>query len=182
MIDVNVLVNAVAFKAAWLSALFGGAWDMPELVSAAVLGAIGIHLWRASEPGREFVLVIMTGLIGLAWDSVMVAAGWLSYPSGMIIPGLAPYWIVAIWMLFATTLNVSFRWLHGRFGLAALMGAIFGPLSYIAGARAGAVELVNPSAALISLAGSWALMMPGLLLVARQLDGTAALAGAEQNA
>jgi hypothetical protein len=172
VIDVNVLINAVVFKLAWLSALFGGTFDVPGLVLVGVLSAIAIHLWRAAEPHRELVLVIMAGLIGLAWDSLMVAAGWLSYPSGIIVPGLAPYWIVAIWMLFATTLNVTFRWLRGRFLLAALMGAIFGPLSYLAGSAAGGVELVNPVAALTSLAASWALFMPGLLAVANQLDGT----------
>jgi len=169
---VNVLVNAVAFKLAWLSAMLGGARALPGLVIIGVFTAIAIHLWRAAEPRRELTLVVLTGCIGLAWDSVMVAAGWLVYPNGIIVPGLAPYWIIAIWMLFATTLNVTFRWLHERLALAALMGAVFGPASYLAGSAAGAVELVEPLAAMSSLAVAWALLMPGLLLVARQLDGT----------
>lgn len=168
----NVLINAVAFKLAWLSAMTGGAKALPGLVIIGVFAAIAIHLWRAAEPRRELTLVVLTGLIGLAWDSVMVAAGWLVYPNGIIVPGLAPYWIIAIWMLFATTLNVTFRWLHGRLALAAVMGAFFGPMSYLAGAAAGAVELVEPLAALLALGMAWALLMPGLLLVARQLDGT----------
>ena len=172
MIAVNVLINAVAFKLAWISAMTGGAKALPGLVIIGVFAAIAIHLWRAAEPRRELTLVVLTGLIGLAWDSVMVAAGWLVYPNGIIVPGLAPYWIIAIWMLFATTLNVTFRWLHGRWALAALMGAFFGPMSYLAGSAAGAVELVNPLAALSSLGVAWALLMPGLLLVARELDGT----------
>ena len=45
-------------------------------------------------------------------------AGWLAYPSGTFIAGLAPYWIVGMWMLFATTLNITFRWLHERMWLA----------------------------------------------------------------
>ena len=53
--------------------------------------------------------------------------------------GLAPYWIVALWMLFATTLNVTFRWLQPRPALAAALGAVFGPVSYIAGAAVGVI-------------------------------------------
>ena len=172
LIAVNILVNAVVFKLAWLSAMLGGAKALPALVVMGVFTAIAVHLWRAAEPRRELTLVVLTGLIGLAWDSVMVGAGWLEYPNGIIVPGLAPYWIIAIWMLFATTLNVTFRWLHDRLALAAVMGAFFGPMSYLAGSAAGAVELVEPLAALLSLGAAWALLMPGLLLVARQLDGT----------
>lgn len=168
----NVLVNAVVFKLAWLSTIFGGANQLPYLGFLAVLVAIGIHLRFAPEPARELTLIVMTGIIGLAWDSVMVAAGWLSYPSGTFVDGLAPYWILGMWMLFATTLNVTFRWLHHRLWAATLMGAVFGPLSYYAGSSAGAVTLLEPVTAMIALSVAWALAMPGLLLLAQQLDGT----------
>lgn len=170
----NLLINVVAFKVAWLSTIFGGANDLPMLGPVMVLGAVSIHLWLAAEPSRELMLVLLTGFIGLTWDSVMVAAGWLTYPSGTIISGLAPYWIVAMWMLFATTLNVAFRFLHSKLALAALLGAICGPLSYFAGASAGAVTLNNPTAAFTALSIAWAILLPALLLLARQLDGTQA--------
>jgi hypothetical protein len=168
----NVLVNIVAFKVAWLSTIFGGANELPMLGPLVVSLAVALHLWLATEPTRELILVLMTGAIGLAWDSVLVSAGWLVYPTGTIVSGLAPYWILAMWMLFATTLNVAFRWLQTRLVLAALMGAVFGPISYVGGAAAGAVELVAPMPALVALGVAWALLMPGLLLLARQLDGT----------
>ena len=167
----NVLVNAVAFKLGWVSAVLGGANGLPMLVIAGVAAVVVIHLWRSVVPLREATLLLLAAAIGLSWDSVMVAAGWLAYPSGILISGLAPYWIVAIWIVFATTLNVTFRWLRDRLPLAAAMGAVFGPLSYIAGASAGAVELVQPVAAIASLAVAWSLLMPGFILVARELDG-----------
>jgi len=168
----NVLLNAIAFKVAWLSTIFGGANELPMLGPLAVTIAVSVHLWLAAEPRRELTLVAITGAIGLAWDSVMVSAGWMSYPSGTFVAGLAPYWILGMWMLFATTLNVTFRWLHSRMLLAVIMGAVFGPLSYMAGAAAGAVQLNNPTVVYVTLSASWALLMPGLLMLARQLDGT----------
>ena len=168
----NVLINVVVFKIAWLSTIFGGANELPMLGPLTVLAAIAIHLWFAVEPTRELLLVLVTGIIGLTWDSLMVTAGWLSYPSGTFVSGLAPYWIVAMWMLFATTLNVAFRFLHSRLALAALLGAIFGPLSYFAGASAGAVTLHNAAAAFTALSVAWAILFPVLVILGRQLDGT----------
>jgi hypothetical protein len=167
----NVLLNAIAFKLGWVSAVFGAAKQLPILVIAGVTAAVAIHLWRSVAPTREALLLCFAAAIGLSWDSVMVAAGWLDYPTGTFIAGLAPYWIVALWVVFATTLNVTFRWLREKLLLAAVMGAIFGPVSYVAGAAAGAVDLVHPAAALVSLSVAWSMLMPGFILVAQELDG-----------
>lgn len=175
----NVLINLVAFKVAWVSTIFGGANGLPFIGPLAVAVAVTIHLWFAPIPRRELALILLTGAIGLVWDSALVSAGWLAYPTGNFIAGLAPYWILGMWMLFATTLNVSFRWLRSRLVLAAMMGAVFGPLSYFAGSSAGAVTLLQPVPALISLSLAWAMLMPGLIVLARSLDGTQALDGAQ---
>jgi hypothetical protein len=168
----NVLINVSVFKLAWLSTVFGGANELPLLGLFAAMLAVGIHLRLVPDPLRELTLILMTGVIGLVIDSVMVAAGWLTYSSGVVVAGLAPYWIMAMWMLFATTLNVSFRWLQSRLWAAALMGAVFGPVAYLGGSAAGAVTLSQPFAAMTALSVAWAIMMPGLLLLAQQLDGT----------
>ena len=110
----SVLINIVAFKLAWVSTIFGGANGLPLLGPLAVAVAVAIHLRLAPAPHREFALIILTGAIGMAWDSVLVTAGWLAYPTGNFVAGLAPYWILGMWMLFATTLNVTFRWLRSR--------------------------------------------------------------------
>jgi hypothetical protein len=167
----NVILNAVSFKIAWMSAVIGAANGLPLLGPAVILAAVLLHLSKADDPALELVLVAMAGVIGLAWDSVMVTAGWLTYQNGTFAAGLAPYWILAMWMLFATTLNVSLRGLRDRPLLAALLGAVFGPLSYLAGSAAGVVDIVREDAALPALALGWALLMPGLLVLAGQLDG-----------
>ena len=76
-----------------------------------------------------------------------------------------------MWMLFATTLNVSMRWLRGKQKLAALFGFYGGPTSYIAGQALGGILLVNQVAALAALAIGWAVMMPLLMRLAESLDG-----------
>jgi hypothetical protein len=167
----NLLINIVAFKIAWLSSVLGGAYGLPLLGPAAVVVAVMIHLHRVSDPSRELRLILITGVLGVAVDSIMISAGWLIYPTGTVITGLSPLWILGMWMLFATTFNISFRWMQSRIALAGVMGAVFGPLSYYSGAKLGAVSFGDTSSAMLALGVSWGLLLPGLLLIAKRLDG-----------
>jgi len=168
----NLLINIIAFKIGWISAVLGGANGMALAGTAVVFVAIGVHLFLVEEPSRELVLIVLVGLIGLCSDSILVAAGWLTYTNGTIVAGFAPYWIVAMWMLFATTLNVTFRWLQRRLLLAAAIGAISGPASYYAGSKLGAVELTEFMPAIVGLGVAWMLLFPAFLVLAKSMDGT----------
>jgi hypothetical protein len=63
----------------------------------------------------------------------------------MVLPWLAPVWIIAMWAGFATLLHVALRWLLPHRWLAALLGAVGGPLAYYAGMRLGAVNFPDPA-------------------------------------
>jgi hypothetical protein len=127
------LFNIAAFEVAWFSSVFGGAQGMPWLGPVAVLIVLAVHLHAARKPFEEVLLVLSCALIGAAFDSMLVAAGWVTYKAGLFSNYFAPYWIIAMWMLFATTLNVSMRWLRGKPKLAAIFGFFGGPASYLAG-------------------------------------------------
>ncbi len=165
------VVNFVAFQVGWFSSVFGGAQQMPWLGPAIVMAALIIHLSLARRPMREVWLVLACGAMGAVFDSFLVITGWVVYPSGMIFDSMAPYWIISMWVLFATTLNVSMRWLRGRAALAAVFGFIGGPLTYLAGQKIGGIELVDPFAALLALGIGWAAMMPVLLKMSALFDG-----------
>ena len=108
--------------------------------------------------------------MGFAWESVLVISGLLEYSSGTLVPGMAPYWIVVMWVLFATTLNVGMRWLRRNTATAAIAGAVGGPLAFFAGASLGAVELLSPAISLISIGIGWAVLLPLLVQIAIRLD------------
>jgi hypothetical protein len=166
-----MLVNFAAFEIAWLSSVIGGAQQMPWLGPLAVCIALAIHLFAARKPFEEVVLVLSCALIGAFFDSVLVAAGWVTYPSGLFSDYLAPYWIITMWMLFATTLNVSMRWMRGKPWVAAIFGLFGGPTTYLAGQKLGGIVLVNPTAAYLALAMGWAIIMPVLMWLSENLDG-----------
>ncbi|MGD8936859.1 MAG: DUF2878 domain-containing protein [Thiogranum sp.] len=167
----SILVNALAFQLGWLACVLGGANQLPWAGTLVAACIVAWHLSQVNCPGREFALLAAAGVLGAVWDSLLVAAGWLSYPSGTLLADTAPYWIVAMWVLFASTLNVSLRWLRGRWKLATLLGALGGPLAYYAGAGLGGVIVTAPWLAFGALAAGWAVFMPLLVALAMHLDG-----------
>jgi hypothetical protein len=166
-----VIINALAFQAGWLCCVLAGANQLPWLGTLTALLIVAWHLGSAGSARREMPLILIAGGIGAVWDSLLVAAGWLQYPSGTLIEGTAPHWIVAMWLLFATTLNVSLRWLKERRALAALLGAVTGPAAYFAGWKLGGVQIPEPAVAMAALACGWALFMPILMSLSRRFDG-----------
>jgi len=165
------LLNFALFQLGWLTCVLGGAWQLPWLGTLLATAIVGWHLLHAARPGSELQLVLMASALGAVWDSLLVAAGLLVYPSGTLLPGTAPHWIVAMWALFATTLNLSLDWLKGRYLLSALAGAAGGPLAFYAGMQLGGVRMPDPQAALLVLAAGWAVIMPLLVWLAQRYDG-----------
>ncbi len=167
----RLLINIVVYQLCWLACILGGASGLPLAGVAAVALAVGWHLYLADDPRPEIALLVIAGVVGAAWDSLLVAAGWLVYPSGTLLAGTAPYWIVALWVGFATTFNLSLRYFKRRLWLAALLGAIGGPLAFLAGERLGGVVFTDTTIALAALALGWSVLMPLMMLAARRLNG-----------
>jgi hypothetical protein len=165
------LINFAAFQVGWFTCVLGAANGLPMMgliISACV---VLLHLTSVERPTRELRLVVIAVLMGLVFDSLLVTAGWLKYPSGNFLPGIAPYWILAMWANFATTLNLTMGWLKGRLVLAAVMGAIFGPLTYVAGEKLGGIEFIDFTASMIGLGVVWGISMPLLLIAAGRYNG-----------
>ena len=79
-----LLANVALFQIAWLSSVIGGAREMPWLGPVTVAVALALHFRAARKPFEEILLVITCALIGAAFDSFLVAAGWAG-PTSMRI-------------------------------------------------------------------------------------------------
>lgn len=165
-----MLLNIVLFQLGWFACVLGAANGYAREGAIAAALIVALHIARAARPGREAALAAVAALLGFVFESVLVQADWVRFEAGVLLEGAAPYWMVALWALFATTLNESLRMLQTRPYLAALFGAVGGPLSYYAGARIGALDFVQPAAMLAALAAGWAVATPALLSLARRLN------------
>jgi hypothetical protein len=165
------LLNFVLLQAGWFGIVLGAAHGHAAWGAAAAVVIVGWHLAIVARPALEAQLVAAVLLLGLVFDSLALQTGWVSYVTGEGVGSLAPYWMLALWGLFATALNVPLRWLKGRWMLAAVLGAVSGPLSYVAGVKLGAAAFADTTAAIVMLAIGWAAVMPALVALGMRFDG-----------
>ncbi|MFM9967731.1 MAG: DUF2878 domain-containing protein, partial [Burkholderiales bacterium] len=159
-------INIVAFQAGWFACILSAANGMPWLAAGVSLAVVLLHLARAHDVRAELKLALAAGIAGAMFENALALAGWTGFEGGVLIAGSAPLWMVAQWMMFATTLNLSLAWMKSRLLLAALFGAIGAPLSYLGGERLGALQILDRDAALWALGLGWALLAPLLLILA----------------
>lgn len=168
--EVSRVLNFAMFYAGWFACVGGAARGQLWLGPVVVGGLLILHLVLAPNRSDEIRLIAAAGFAGFVCDTLLASAGLYAFTNTSVVPWLCPPWMVALWMIFATTLNGSMSWLADRFPLAALLGAVCGPLSYLAGARLGAIELhTDTTATLLAIAVAWSLAMPMLLWLRREL-------------
>ncbi len=180
MTRAGLIGNALLFQLGWFACVLGAAEGRP-LTGVLLVGGIALLTLRGSaDPRRHALLLIAAAAAGLMCDSLLAHFGWLSFGALSSASAgstgeaagaaLSPAWMVALWVNLACTLHASLRWLLGRPLLAALFGALGGPLSYAAGARLGALSLGgDTTVSLGAVAVEWAVAMPLLTLLAARV-------------
>lgn len=155
--------NLIGYQLVWFAAVIGAGRGSPWWgVAAALVFAVAQWL-DSNQRSSDARLVACALVLGIGLDGALAATGVLDYAAAT--PGLfAPLWILAMWVAFAMTLNHSLALLRGHVSWAIVLGAVGGPLAYIAAARGfAAVEFIAPRwQALGLLAAGWGLAM-GLL-------------------
>jgi hypothetical protein len=164
-----LVVNFLAFQAGWFACVLGAARGWPLLGPLVALLLLLPMAWYSRSPRGFLALLAIGAGVGFLWDSALSALGLFHFAGSDAAP-LAPLWIVALWMLFASTCNRSLRWLQPSVPLAVGLAVVAAPLSYLAGQRLGALQLPRPALGLAAQALGWAVILPALLQVARRLD------------
>jgi len=166
------VVGLAGFQIAWFATAFAVAAERAlwgTLVSGAVCAA---HVIVRTDRVRLLALVAVTSGVGYAADTILGLSGALRFKGGALGGAASPLWMVLLWANLALTLDALPAWMTRRQSLAALAGAIGGPLSYLAGERFGALALGRPEAwsvAAVSL--EWTLAMPLLIAIESRTRG-----------
>jgi hypothetical protein len=158
------LVNFGLYQLGWFAIVLGAANGHPWLGMTLALALVVIHLTLAFGFLRQLTLILLSGVIGFALDSLQLWLGVFRFPSGMIVAWLAPPWDTVLWMQFATLLPFCLNWLSHRYMLAAVLGLAGGPLAFYSGERFGGVSFLQPRLLhFLALGVVWALALPTLV-------------------
>ena len=163
--------NLLLFKVGWIACVMGAAANMTwfGLLAGAVI--VLIHLFSSKDFEKELWFLSLTLLVALGWENLLVTSGTLSYAGSEVSFGSAPAWILMLWLVFATTLNVGMQWLRNFWMFPVFVGVIGGPMSFYAGAKLGAVQFADPIAALVMISIGWGLLLPCVVLISKAFDG-----------
>ncbi len=167
-------INFIGFQLGWLACVLGGANGWPWLGVLLSVLILSWHFNKAGSARQEAYLLLLVTLIGGTFDQLLLSLELVAYPAADWPGRLLPIWMGMLWMLFASTLNVSLRWLRDHRLVSSVFGLIGGPLAYFAASRLGAVLLLH-NATLLIIGVVWAVWMPGMLWLSTRMDGYARL-------
>jgi len=167
---IQPFINLVIFQLVWIVTVIGVNLNRVLPGLAVLCFLFIVHAVNSATVKADMILVAIAVTMGLVIDTFFIQAGLLSFEMNLPWPGIAPFWILILWVNFALILNNGLRWLQGRYKIAAILGFIGGPLSYLGGVKLGAGELhVAPLTAFVIIGLCWAIVTPLLLMVAREL-------------
>ena len=160
----GALSNLLWFQLCWFVAVLG----REKLI--AVLALLLVVRLLQPDWRRELYLMVTCASIGVIVDAVLTHLEFFVFvPDPMMT---LPFWLIGLWLAFSGTLNAGLAWLQGRLFLSALLGAVFGPLSYFAGMQLNAVKFEqNLFFTMLILALIWSLLMPLFSYLAWRFKG-----------
>lgn len=161
MVRKSILCNLVAFNIAWFGLVFIGNLFIP-----IALILLGSQLWFCQASKNELLLICLVAVIGMSLDLTLVFSGIFIFPNTEFIP----FWLMILWVFFASTIRHSLAFLSYSKFLQFLVGATIAPLSYLAGAKLSVVYLA-PSLGFsyLILACLWGPLMVFIFALSRWL-------------
>ena len=157
------LINGLAFQVGWFICVLLQGWQ----AWLFVIGYITVHLIYIGQL-KEYKFIISTTLIGVIIDSLLVWTGVFDFGTAY---NFVPPWLVALWVLFASTFYHALQWFRKKRTLAIVFGATGGTVSYLAGHQFEAVMFPLPLEVTIIIIGLiWALLFPILLRLSEYME------------
>jgi Protein of unknown function (DUF2878) len=168
-------LSLVGYQLVWFAAVIGAGKGLAWPGVAATLVYAACQLGSARHYRSDLSLMALAIMVGLLLDSTLIYTGLVHYAAPWPSAHIAPVWIVALWAAFSLTFTQSLAYLQTRLGVAALLGAVGGPLAYLSAARGWqALTFVAPNwRAVLCLSVGWALATPALAWFARRRTVTA---------
>lgn len=136
-----MILNFIGFNFCWFGLVILGNSFIPIAI-LLILAHLFIIIKSYSAKQAEIRLMLTIASLGVMLDSLLTYTSVFSFPNkaeGMLLP--IPIWLITLWLCFSTTIAHGLKPLNHSYFLQALFGAVFAPMSYLAGAKLGAVNL-----------------------------------------
>ena len=160
----NKLFNIIGFQGCWWACVLGVTNEIQHLGPVLMTVFLILHFLFFTINKNEIYFILILGFIGLLIDSIFLNCSIVIYEYP-ISTNIAPLWILYMWLGFAATVNHSMYWLKDRYITMSIFGLIFGPLSYLAGLKFGALHLDKTLTTIFFIGLSWALVLPIIFLI-----------------
>ena len=161
--------NLLGYQLTWFVLVIGAArgYIWPGMLCAIVF--ITSQWLTSQRRALEARLLLAAFLFAMIVDGIGARLDLLRHATPLPAILAAPWWIVALWLSFAMTINGSLRYLSERRFMAMALGAVGAPLAYAGAARGWqAVQFVPPAwHAWLWLSLGWTVAMAALTYVAR---------------
>ena len=161
---VFMVFNFISFQSAWLVAV--NLQQQGLLILIAIL--IG-HFLVSQYRTRDLYTLLCITLIGSLLDLTAAYVGLFAFKEGSLLP----MWLMLLWANFALTFHYSMAWLmRCSLLIQAILGGVFGSLSYFTAHKLGAVDYpLDLSLTIFSLVVIWFLTFPVYVFIARTIRG-----------
>ena len=153
-------LNLIWFNVIWFIAVYFTTQGLYFLFFSLLC-----HFYLTPTRRHDLWVMLSVTLVGAGCDALLKQVGVMFFTDGVLLP----LWLLLLWTHFALALNHGMSWLK-RFPLylQAVFGGLFGPLSYFAGYKMGAVSFpLQLPATLSVLAVIWFCLLPVYLVATR---------------
>ncbi|MGK5595285.1 MAG: DUF2878 family protein [Parachlamydiaceae bacterium] len=134
--------NTICYCFGWCWSVLLGSNNHTWMAVFGVIILIALQLYLLRKKSLESylsdtVICLLSVPSGLLLEEFLMQTQLVNYPTATF----PPLWVLILYPLFALIINHSLSWLHNRKGLAFLFAFSLAPLSYIAGAKLGGLQL-----------------------------------------
>jgi hypothetical protein len=172
----TIIVNFFSFYVGWWAILISNWKNAPIFGWIIFIIVMAIHFFRVSINKKKDALeIFLIALAGLILDTALAASGVLTFTNSYsaVFP---PFWLIGIWILFATTISYSYQLIRNKISSQVIVGGFFAPVSYITGAKFGLLNLypalpITFSTYYIIHGGCWLIFFPLCFYISKKVKG-----------
>ncbi|MGH8051343.1 MAG: DUF2878 domain-containing protein [Arenimonas sp.] len=166
------IANALGYQAVWFATLISVSKGYFWLGFASSLVFAALMLCFGGKAKQDSRIVLIGLILGMTVDTLFASSGWIEYQQAWSGIGLAPLWIIALWLSFSFTLNHSMAFLRQNYGLAAIFGLLGGPLAYWCADRVfNVIDYgIDVFIVMIGLGVCWGLAIPAIFYIDKRMS------------